>query len=179
MRVQTQFLIINVIGGIAVLGGYVIALINHPKTRGELWRGVPENLRFWITLFMFISAFGYCFAMYYLIFQDGLDLDFFGGKLNINFMKGLLIIFLITAACWIHTTFAYLEHGNQILWTFVQLELWLTGITVFLMMIGVATANGVNNSFLHNTSVIGLGIISFHCLVLDAMLWISRFPIKH
>ncbi len=94
-------------------------------------------------------------------------------------MKGLLINFLITAACWIHTTFAYLEHGNQILWTFVQLELWLTGITVFLMMIGVATANGVNNSFLHNTSVIGLGIISFHCLVLDAMLWISRFPIKH
>ena len=90
-----------------------------------------------ITLFMFISAFGYCFAMYYLIFQDGLDLDFFRGKLNINFMKGLLIIFLITAACWIHTTFAYLEHGNQILWTFVQLELWLTGITVFLMMIGV------------------------------------------
>ena len=108
-----------------------------------------------------------------------MDLDFFRGKLNINFMKVLLIIFLITAACWIHTTFAYLEHGNQILWTFVQLELWLTGITVFLMMIGLATANGVNNSFLHNASVIGLGIISFHCLALDAMLWISRFPIKH
>ena len=42
MRIQTQFLIINVIGGIAVLGGYVIALINHPKIRGELWGGVQK-----------------------------------------------------------------------------------------------------------------------------------------
>tara|TARA_B100001250_G_scaffold400955_1_gene412208 strand:+ start:15 stop:554 length:540 start_codon:yes stop_codon:yes gene_type:complete len=179
MRIQTQFLIINIVGGIAVLGGYIIALINHPQTRGELWGGVPENLRLWITLFMFISAFGYCFAMYYLIFQDGLDLDFFRGKLNINFMKGFLIIFLFTAACWIHTTLAYLDNGNQILWTFVQLELWLTGISVFLMMIGLATANGVNNNFFHNISVVGLCIISFHCLALDAILWISRFPIKH
>ena len=74
MRIQTQFLIINIIGGIAVLGGYVIALVNHPDTRSELWGGVPENLRFWITSFMFISAFGYCLAMYYLIFQDTIPL---------------------------------------------------------------------------------------------------------
>ncbi|MBH50753.1 MAG: hypothetical protein VYA83_05305 [Candidatus Neomarinimicrobiota bacterium] len=179
MRIQTQFLIINIIGGIAVLGGYVVALINHPDTRGELWGGVPENLRFWITSFMFVSAFGYCLAMYYLIFQDGLSLDFFWGKLNANYMKGLLIIFLLTAACWIHTTFSYLETGNQVLWTFVQIELWLTGISIFLMMIGLATASGINNNFLHSSSVIGLLIISFHCLALDAMLWISRFPIKH
>ena len=50
MRIQTQFLLINIIGGIAVLGGYVIALINHPETRNQLWGGVPENLRFWITI---------------------------------------------------------------------------------------------------------------------------------
>ena len=37
MRVQTQFLLINIIGGIAVLGGYVIALINNPETRNELY----------------------------------------------------------------------------------------------------------------------------------------------
>ena len=65
MRVQTQFLLINIIGGVAVLGGYIIALLNHPETRNELWGGVPENLRLSIIAFMFVSAFGYCFAMYY------------------------------------------------------------------------------------------------------------------
>ena len=50
MRIQTQLLIINFIGGIAVLGGYVVALINHPHTRNDLWGGVPESLRPWICL---------------------------------------------------------------------------------------------------------------------------------
>ena len=84
MRVQTQFLLINIIGGIAVLGGYAIALINNPETRNQLWGGVPENLRLWITAFMFISAFGYCFAMYYLIFDEGLSLGFFWGKYDLS-----------------------------------------------------------------------------------------------
>ena len=70
MRIQNQLLLINIIGGISVLGGYLIALMNHPKNRNELWGGVPEELKPWITSFMFVSALGYCIAMYYLIFQD-------------------------------------------------------------------------------------------------------------
>ena len=93
MRVQTQFLLIIIIGGIAVLGGYVIALINNPETRNELWGGVPENLRLWITAFMFISALGYCFAMYYLIFDEGLSLSFFWGKFLILVCLALVGLF--------------------------------------------------------------------------------------
>ncbi len=179
MRIQTQFLLINIIGGIAVLGGYVIALINHPETRNELWGGVPENLRFWITIFMFISAFGYCFAMYYLIFDEGLFLNFFWGKFDYKLIKILLIIFLLTAALWIHTAFIYIESGSKLYWNFVQLELWLTGISAFLIMIGIATAIGVKNSNLHLYSILGLSAISFHCLALDAFLWLNKFPLKH
>ena len=45
MRVQTQFLLINIIGGIAVLGGDVIALINNPETNefGVCVSCDPEN----------------------------------------------------------------------------------------------------------------------------------------
>ncbi len=118
MRIQTQFLLINIIGGIFVLGGYVVALINHPETRNELWGGVPENLRPWITAFMFISAFGYCFAMYYLIFDEGLELDFFWGKFDYQIIMILLIIFLLTAALWIHTAFSYIDTGSKNLWEF-------------------------------------------------------------
>jgi len=179
MRIQTQFLLINIIGGIAVLGGYVIALINHPETRNELWGGVPENLRLWITIFMFISAFGYCFAMYYLIFDEGLFLNFFWGKFDYKLIKILLTIFLLTAALWIHTAFIYIESGSKLYWNFVQLELWLTGVSAFLIMIGIATAIGVKNSNLHLYSILGLSAISFHCLVLDAFLWLNKFPLKH
>ena len=179
MRVQTQFLLINIIGGIAVLGGYVIALINNPETRNELWGGVPENLRLWITAFMFISALGYCFAMYYLIFDEGLSLGFFWGKFDYKLIKALLIIFLTTAALWIHTTFLYMESASKFHWSLVQIELWLTGASVFLIMIGLASATEVKNSNLHFYSILGLCVISFHCLILDAFLWLNKFPLKH
>jgi hypothetical protein len=179
MRIQTQFLLVNIIGGILVLGGYIFALMSHPTTRNELWGGVPENLRLWITAFMFVSAFGYCYAMYYLIFDEGLELSFFWGKFDYRIIMILLIVFLLSAASWIHTAFTYIDTGSKNSWNFVQLELWLTGISVFLIMLGLATATGVKSTIFHFYSVIGLIAISFHCLVLDAFLWINKFPIKH
>ena len=179
MRIQTQFLLLNVIGGIFVLGGYIFALVNHPETRNELWGGVPENLRTPITAFMFVSAFGYCFAMYYLIFDEGLNLNFFWGNFDFKIIMVLVTVFLVTAASWIHTTFNYLENGLKSSWNFIQLELWLTGISVFLITIALATATGVKNSGLHICSIIGLSAITFHCLILDAFLWLNKFPIKH
>ena len=82
MKIQGQFLWINIIGGIAVLGGYLYALLAHPILRGQLWGGVPEAWRTWITTSMFIAAIGYCFAMYYLIFNEGLNLKYFWGKVD-------------------------------------------------------------------------------------------------
>ena len=61
MSIQKQFIWINIIGGLSVLGGYVYALLDHPILRGQIWGGVPENWQPWITMFMFISGFGYCY----------------------------------------------------------------------------------------------------------------------
>ena len=76
MRIQTQFLWINLIGGIAVLGGYIIALINHPET--EIKKRpvhVPEENVYmtthWSVYLGYICALG---ALYLLI--NG---AFFGG----------------------------------------------------------------------------------------------------
>ena len=62
MRTNIQFLWINIIGGVAVLGGYVYALLNHPDTGNDLWGGIPQNWRAWIVTSMFIAAFGYIIA---------------------------------------------------------------------------------------------------------------------
>ena len=58
----------------------------------------------------------------------------------------------------------------------IRFELWVTSLSILLMTIGLATATGVQQSLLFNFSVLGLGLISFQCLVLDAILWISKFP---
>ena len=134
MRIQTQFLWINIIGGIAVLGGYIFALLSHPETRSDLWGGVPIQWR------------------------------------------ALLNLLLSSASIWIHTTYSYIDSPTYLKWAFVQVELWITALSILLMTIGLVTASGVEQPLKHNLSILGLSLISFHCLVLDAMLWINRFP---
>ena len=176
MSIQKQFLWINIIGGLSVLGGYLYALLAHPILRGQLWGGVPEAWRTWITTSMFIAAIGYCFAMYYLIFNEGLNLKYFWGKYEASIMRTFLILFLVSASMWIHSTFNYLELPNANSWNMIRIELWCTALSILFMTVGLATAKGIKNTKVHKLSVVGLGIISFHCLVFDAILWTSNFP---
>lgn len=179
MRIQTEFLWINIIGGFLVLGGYVYALITHPESRLDLWGGVPINLRNWIVFSMFLAAIGYSYSMYYLIFQGGLELKFFNGRLNYTVLRNLLILFLFASSFWIHSTFSYLESPSLIKWVIIQIELWITAISLLFIMIGLITANAEPQGMNYYFSVAGLAMISFHCLALDAVFWIYKFPKLH
>ena len=70
---QTVFLIINMIGGIAVLGSYVIGLGMFPEYREALWGGVKGNLKTSITISMLFAAVGYLAFCYISLFQNGLE----------------------------------------------------------------------------------------------------------
>ena len=111
-----------------------------------------------------------------MVFSDGLSLQFFWGRVDATKMIILLVLFLFSASLWINTTFSYIDSPTYLKWAFVQAELWITALSILLMTIGLATANGVEQSMKHNISILGLSLISFHCLVLDAMLWINKFP---
>jgi hypothetical protein len=176
MSIQKQFIWINIIGGLSVLGGYVYSLLEHPILRGQIWGGVPETWQPWITMFMFFSGFGYCYGMYYLIFNEGLNLKFFGGRYDSSIMRTLVILFLLSASMWIHSTFSYLELPTAKKMGMIQIELWCTALSLLFMTFGLATAKGIKNIKVHKLSVIGLGVISFHCFFLDAILWTSYLP---
>ena len=50
--------LINGFGGLCVLGSYAHGLITNPLIRGELWGGIPDSLRIYYTVFMFLAAGG-------------------------------------------------------------------------------------------------------------------------
>ena len=66
---QIVLLIINVFGGIAVIGSYVIGLITHPGTGNALWGGMPESVRPIYYVSMIIAALGYFAFIYFVLFR--------------------------------------------------------------------------------------------------------------
>lgn len=172
-------MLVNIIGGIAVLAGYAFTLVNNPETRNDLWGGVPESWKPMYSLSMFVSAFGYLYVTYYCAFKRGLDMQFFGGRYGASTMTVLIAIFLFSSSFWIHSTFSYIDSPSQKQWFFINIELFTTAIALILFTLGLATAKGVQNKLKHNIATVGSSLITFHCLILDAIIWTSKFPINH
>ena len=55
------FYLINGFGGLCVLGSYAHGLITNPSIRSGLWGAIPDSLRLYYTIFMFLAASGYFF----------------------------------------------------------------------------------------------------------------------
>lgn len=174
---QTQLiLIINIVGGALVLGGYAWGLITHPETRAELWGGIPESWKAYYTISMFLAAAGYLIFFYYIVFAEGKTIKPFNGTFDLNFFTLLFACFLILAAAWMPSTFYVLENGNSYWWILVQFSLWGVALSVLLLTFGLITAENISNPSMHKWAVIGSAYVSFHCLVMDAWLWTSKFP---
>jgi hypothetical protein len=59
--------LINLFGGIAVLGSYAYYLISYPARAGDFWGGVPDGLRPVYTVNMFLAAAGYFAFTFFLM----------------------------------------------------------------------------------------------------------------
>jgi len=41
---RVPFLLVNVIGGVSVLGSYAWGIATHPETAGDLWGSIPASV---------------------------------------------------------------------------------------------------------------------------------------
>ena len=177
MLKQTQLiLIINIVGGVLVLGGYAWGLITHPYTRDSIWGGIPESWKPYYTISMFFAAAGYLTLLYYLTFAEGQTIKPLDGKYGMEFFIFLYTIYLILAALWMPSTFKVLESGNSNWWFLVQFSLWGVALSTLLMTVGLFMADNISNPSLHKWATLGSVYVTFHCLVLDAWLWTGKFP---
>jgi hypothetical protein len=56
---RTQFIALNVLGGLAVLGSYAACIIGWPEQSEALWGAIPEAMIPFYTANMFVAATGY------------------------------------------------------------------------------------------------------------------------
>ena len=173
---QTVFLIINMIGGIAVLGSYVIGLGMFPEYREALWGGVKGNLKTGITISMLFAAVGYLAFCYISLFQNGLEdfnkSDWFNG----HTVSVLVALFLISATFWMPSAIAYLKFSDTYWLIICVVSLWITAISL-LALLGIVMTSDVTTiaPVSHYIAIIGIGLITFHCLVFDAIIWAIMF----
>ena len=178
MSATITFLIVNLVGGSAVLGGYLICLYMFPDQRETLWGAVQGGWRSVFAVSMLIAAAGYLAFLYVILFKSN-PVEFSSRFLDTKHAISIIcMIFLISAATWMPATIAYLKTSNSIWWIISVTSLWVTAISLFATTVVVISSPlAIPAMFYRILAISGISYITFHCLVLDAIIWVSRFHI--
>ena len=176
MSSQYLFVLVNIIGGVSVIGGYILGLSMYSEHREALWGGVNGHLRTVFTISMLLAATGYIIFCYATIVKGGAE------EFGVNHIFGqhslsiISAIFLISASLWMPTTIAFVHTGVSYLWVIAISSLWVTALSLLWMTAIVAFSDPQSIAGITKySSVIGLAYITFHCMILDAVCWVWLF----
>jgi hypothetical protein len=167
---RRALVLINLFGGIAVLGSYAYCLMSYPAQAGDFWGGVPDGLRSLYTVNMFLAAAGYFAFTFFLM--NRLKPTTRGG----NTFNALYALILIPSALWMPLTFAMLEAPSDGLWWAIRLTLAAVGIGSLGLLAGLLAVRPSSPSLAHKLAVVGSLAFSFQTAVLDAAVWPAFFP---
>ena len=95
---QIILLVINIIGGIAVIGSYIFGIRAQSGGANALWGGVPANIRPVYGISMVLSALGYFAFLYFILFELGPDDVLIGGRFGFSLFYTIFLIILIFSA---------------------------------------------------------------------------------
>jgi hypothetical protein len=164
------------LGGTAVLGSYVLALVYEPEIRGALWGGIPEGaLRTFYTINMLLAAASFFPATAALGFAT--PIDAFRERIGFDF-EALLAAYaaiLIPSAAWLPLTAFYIQRPSDALWWTIRIDLFAVGAgATMLGWMLIRRARGGPRWI----SVAATLFFFFwlQTMVLDALVWPAFFP---
>jgi len=177
MHAQRKNLLwINLIGGTAVLGSYVLGIAGH-ESPGDVWGGVPESLKPLYTVNMFLAAAGYFLFTYFVFFRVDPERARVAGRFRFGLFNALYALILIPSALWMPLTFAMLDAPSAGLWVTIRLVLAAVGIGSLGLAAAVLAVDAPGSNWPRRLAFVGTLAFSFQTAVLDALVWPAYFPV--
>ena len=172
---QIILLVINIIGGAAVLGSYVIGLRGQSGGANVLWGGVPENIRPVYFISMILSAIGFFFFLYYIFFRIDPAQVSIAGISGFTAFYIIFILILVPSAFWMPLTNMYVSNPGTGLWISIRAVLAIVGLASIALLLALLTMQGKVPGVSHWLAVAGSAYFAFHTAILDAIIWAALF----
>jgi hypothetical protein len=178
MPMKTQqiiLLIINIIGGAAVIGSYVLGLRGQSGGANVLWGGVPTNIRPIYGVSMILSALGYFAFLYFVLFRLVPADVVIGGRFHFSLFFAIFLFILIPSALWMPLTNMYVGNSSTGTWIAVRAVLVLVGLASIALVWALLSLHDKNHGVAYWLAVCGSGYFAFHTAILDAIVWATLF----
>jgi hypothetical protein len=168
---QIILLIINILGGAAVMLSYVYGLKGQAGGANVLWGNVPEGIRPLYTVSMIISALGYFAFIYYILFR----IDPATSDISYYYFFAIFIVILGASAFWMPLTNMFVSNGGTGLWIAVRTVLALVGLGSIALVWALLASNPATRGAAYWLAVGGAGYFAFHTAILDGIVWAALF----
>jgi hypothetical protein len=172
---QIILLVINVLGGAAVIGSYIIGLNGQSGGADVLWGGVPNGIRPIYGVSMILSALGYLAFLYFILFRLNPDEMAIGGRLNFSIFYAIFLVMLIASAFWMPLTNMYVGNPSIGTWIAIRTVLALVGIASIGLFLALLSLQSKSSGVDYWLALIGSGYFAFHTAILDAIVWAALF----
>jgi hypothetical protein len=172
---QIILLVINILGGIAVIGSYVLGLSGQSGGANVLWGGVPSSLRPVYTISMIISALGYFAFLYYIFFRLDPAQTSIAGVSGFTLFYVIFLLILIPSALWMPLTNMYGSNPSMGVWIGIRTVLAIVGLASIALVWALLTLQGKVPGAAHWLAVAGSAYFALHTAVLDAIVWAALF----
>jgi hypothetical protein len=174
---RNALIVLNLVGGIAVLGSYAWGIGGHPESRDALWGGVPDSLRPFYTVSMFSAALGYLLFSTFIVFgrPGGASVDgAAGGAARLPLLYGMV---LIPSALWLPLTFEMVAAPSALLWWSIRAVLFSVGFGSLGLLLWLVRSARAHPSALAWAAVAGGVAFCIQTALLDALVWPAFFPV--
>ena len=170
-RRHLTFILLNVVGGSAVLASYAWGFALRPVESSHLWGGVPPALRPVYTTFMLLAAAGFfLFTAFFMTRINPRSTALIGGH-GWALLQSLYAAILVASALWLPLTVAMVSAPSEALWWLIRLVLAIVGLAS-LALLAVLLASDLDRSgWLYPAAVAGLVAFCVQTAVLDAIVW--------
>jgi len=176
MSRQTRSLIaLNVVGGIAVLASYALGLGSESSAGAALWGDVPERIRPFYTINMFLAAAGYFLFTPYILFRLQPSETRIAGRFGYGSFHLLYALVLFPSAVWVQLTERMIAQPSAWMWAVVRLDLALIALGSLGLMVSLLTlTSGARRG--RALAIVGLVPFCVQTALLDALVWPAFFP---
>jgi hypothetical protein len=173
--VRKPLLLLNVVGGIAVLGSYVLAFAYAPAVRDGLWGGVPEALRPLYTVNMLLAAAGYFpFTWLFVLGEPAYAAARSPG--HDRAMLAIYALVLLPSALWLPMTAWLIESPSTLLFWAVRLDLFAVGLGALAILVRTAQHGWQRRTPSAWLPFVGALPFFVQTAILDALIWPAYYP---
>lgn len=113
---QVILLVINVLGGVAVIASYILGFLTHPESGNALWGGVPGWLRPVYGISMILSALGYFAFIYFILFRLIPAEVQIANRFGFSMFYVIFLGILLPSALWMPLTQAMIANPGTGIW---------------------------------------------------------------